>query len=334
MKFLLISGFGDGLGLALRLKQEGNDVAAYVHEARAKSNYNRLLQKPRRWEHFLDKETVVLFDSLGGGRTADRLRSQDYKVLGGSVFADQLGLDKDTSEGFVKEQGVELPKDINSTGWFDGVRFLPGMFSRSVERNKLMPGELGPAGHDTMGLALRPTSPDQVVQTGLQRLAPVLGHHGYVGPITLNSNGIIPRFRYDELPAFLELYDGEVGKLLSGLARGQGDNFHLKPGYSTAIRTSVPPYPLKGAPTQKGVEISGLTREDRPHSYFYDVELTEDNKLVTSGAYGRVAAFTGSGDSLDQALDRAYDPSYRLNVPDKQLRNDLRPIFHQVDLGG
>jgi phosphoribosylamine--glycine ligase len=109
-RFLMLSGGGDGLGLALRLKWEGHEVATWIRERKSKRNYEGLLTKiDRNWETFLTPDTVVLFDSSGGGKTADRLRAQGYHVFTGSVFADQLELDRGTAFGLMQDAGIKVP---------------------------------------------------------------------------------------------------------------------------------------------------------------------------------------------------------------------------------
>ncbi len=109
-KFLLISGGGDGLGLALRLRMEGNDVGVWIREGRAKSNYDGLLAKPKKWDEFLDASTIVIFDSSGGGRTADRLRARGHFVFAGSTFADSLELDRTIALDFMSQAGIRTPE--------------------------------------------------------------------------------------------------------------------------------------------------------------------------------------------------------------------------------
>jgi len=66
MKFLMLSGAGDGLGLAFRLRSEGHDVSVWIREERSKANYDGLLRKTKRWEEKLERDTIAIFDSNGG----------------------------------------------------------------------------------------------------------------------------------------------------------------------------------------------------------------------------------------------------------------------------
>lgn len=115
---MFLSETGDGLGLALRLKDLGHTVGVKIGERRARTNYDGLLFKPLDWQRdFLTKDTVVVFDSSGGGKTGDRLRQQGYAVLVGSTFADQLELDRDVAFEYMEQVGIKLPHYVPFYDW-------------------------------------------------------------------------------------------------------------------------------------------------------------------------------------------------------------------------
>src|SRR4051812_23929820 len=120
MKFLSLSGAGDGNGLALRLKDNGHEVAVWIRERRTRLNYDGLLRKVTKWENFLDKETIVVFDSSGGGKTADRLRARGHHVFAGSAFADQLELDRATGFALMDQVGIKIPHSETFFSWEEG----------------------------------------------------------------------------------------------------------------------------------------------------------------------------------------------------------------------
>lgn len=141
-KFLLLSGAGDGCGLALRLRQEGNDVAVWIREARSKQNFDGLLMKVKRWEEFLDDDTIVLFDSTGGGTTAERLKSRGHFVFAGGDFADQLEQDRGLALSLCEEAGIKVPHSETFHSWDKAKVYIKERDARLVFKPS---GELGKA---------------------------------------------------------------------------------------------------------------------------------------------------------------------------------------------
>ena len=399
MKVLLLSNTGDGLGLLLRLKEEGNEVRAWIRENRARKNYDGLIQKVTRWQEYLSKDTLVLFDSTGGGSVADRLQGQGYRTFGGSVFADNLEQDRVMALTLMQEVGIQIPKmeqfnsweagiafikanpqrwvfkpteelektlgsyvpfdaedqigmleylseqkdpkptfilqefieglAISTEGWFNGKEFLPP-FNHTFERKRHMNNDLGSDIGGCAGNVVWATS-DGLTEQGIARLADTLRQHNYIGPIDLNMiiSGeelygleLTPRFGYDALPSFLELYEGEVGKLISDMTQGEGE-MRLKTGFASALRITVPPYPTEDAKAPENLLVRGFEREDRKHIYFYDIMLDEKNRPVTSGGYGVVATLTGHGSTIEESFQVPEVMADRAKIPDKQYRTDL-----------
>ena len=134
-KFLMLSGSGEGYGLALRLKQAGHKVAVNCRDNRTKQNYDGLLEKLEtvsNWENYLDDKTIVLFDSCGGGKTADRLRARGHFVWAGSVFADQLELDRSLAFEMLDQAGVKFPVTKTFYDWEEGRRYARQFGERLV----------------------------------------------------------------------------------------------------------------------------------------------------------------------------------------------------------
>lgn len=406
MRFMFLSETGDGLGLALRLKDLGHSVGVKIKDRRSQLNYEGLLFKPSNWQQdFLTKDTIVVFDSNGGGKTGDRLRSQGYGVFVGSTFADQLEYDRDVAFEYMKQVGIKLPhyeafydwqsardfvkrndqkwvfkasgdlvKDlaiksyvasdaedmirmldfyesvathspdfelqefksgvaISTEGWFNGHEFMHP-FNHTVERKQIMNSNLGPSGGCSGNLVWAWTrGTNHVIEEGVAKLAPILEEFGYVGPIDLNTivnqEGVwalelTPRFGFDALPAMLELLEGDPGELLASLVRGEHPkDMRLKSGYGSALRLNVPPYPSEQYTHAGGLPIRGFEKEDRPHTFFYDVMFDSKDRLVTSPAYGAVVALTGWGQTAQEALGGPYDLAQKAKIPDKMYRTDM-----------
>ena len=409
MKFLLMSRSGDGLALARRLSENGHDVAAWVMDRRAKKNFDGLVKKVDKWSDFIDAKTIVVFDSNGGGKTGDMMRSRGHHVIGGSVFHDQLEMDRGLAFQLMEEVGIKVPPTesftdweagkaytkkfegrlvfkpsgelakqgadlgidsyvsydsedmiamldyfqtlagstpaefelqkfieggvaISTEGWFNGKDFmLP--FNHTVERKQLMDQNLGPSGGCSGNSVWACTFNNHIIDDGIARMAPTLRSFGYIGPIDLNSivneQGVwalefTPRFGYDALPAFLELYQGDVGELLASLAMlTYPKEMVLKSGFGSALRLSIPPYPSEEYRPKGGVPIRGFERKDRDHLFFYEVRLNNQDQLVTSDSGGAVVSITGWGESIPGSLWGPYDLAKAARIPDKQYRTDM-----------
>jgi len=111
MKFLFISEDGDGLGLALRVVNEGNEVAMWVRHDQSKDIGKGLVERIHDGFSFTpDRETVYVFDCTGSGHFADILRSTGHYVIGGAILADRLEMDRLYAREVMKECGFTLPK--------------------------------------------------------------------------------------------------------------------------------------------------------------------------------------------------------------------------------
>lgn len=126
-KFLFMSGAGDGCGIAFHLRQEGHDVSIWIREGTSKRNFDGLLRKVTRWENALDRDTIVVFDSTGGGKTADRLRAKGHHVVAGSTVADNLELDRTLGLAVMEEVGIKVPHTETFTNWERAKSFVRSM---------------------------------------------------------------------------------------------------------------------------------------------------------------------------------------------------------------
>jgi phosphoribosylamine--glycine ligase len=227
---------------------------------------------------------------------------------------------------------------ISTEGWFNGETFMIP-FNHTVERKQLMNGNLGPSGGCSGNLVWAwQTGTNHIIEEGLKRMEPVLREFSYVGPIDLNSivneEGVwalefTPRFGYDALPSFLELFEGDIGDdLITPLARGdKPKEFVLKGGYGSALRVDVPPYPSDQFHHEGNVPIRGFERKDRNHLFFYDVMFNERNQLVTTPAYGAVVAITGHGFDSEKAFEGPMALAEAAKIPEKMYRTDLACVL-------
>jgi phosphoribosylamine--glycine ligase len=198
-------------------------------------------------------------------------------------------------------------------------------------------GDLGPSTGCAFNIVWMPTESNRVIEEGIERMEGLLKEYDYVGPIDLNccvnEDGVYaleftPRFGYDAMPALLELMDEDIGDLIARMARGEKPRrMKLKPGFASAVRVTIPPHPSEEFHHPGGVPIQGLTREDRPHLYFFEVKLDEKDRLVSARGGGAIAAVTGWGDDIHAAFEKPYEILKRLRIPEKQHRTDAESVL-------
>lgn len=110
MKFLLYSPELVGGAIGVRLKQEGNEVEAFVKEKRSKHGLDGLLPKVNSLEEGLSHNPdVVIFDYCKSGDVADDIRKKGFRVLGGSKFADLIELDRGMGIKMAEKMGLRVP---------------------------------------------------------------------------------------------------------------------------------------------------------------------------------------------------------------------------------
>lgn len=196
---------------------------------------------------------------------------------------------------------------------------------------------LGPSGGCAGNVVWTTKETNHVIEEGIARMAPILRDNEYVGPIDLNSvvNGqgvwgleFTPRFGYDALPSLLELVSGNLGEVISAMAKREAPTeLPLENKWAGGLRISIPPYPSERFHSDEGIPIRGLTREDRGHLYFFDVKLDDKTRLVSTHAYGAVVTVTGTGDSISEAMAGPLEIAKRAKIPQKQYRTDLTGVF-------
>jgi len=125
MKFLFFSEAGDGMGLALRILEEGNEVAMWLRATdEADGIGNGLVPRLTDWKTELDEETICVFDCTGMGHFATLLRRSGYSVLGSSYLTDRLEMDRAFAKDTMKSCGVKTPKSKSFNDWDKAKEFV------------------------------------------------------------------------------------------------------------------------------------------------------------------------------------------------------------------
>ena len=401
MKFIMVSKFGEGLGLLYQLSCEGNDTEFYLTEGGKDDLWKGLLDRADILP--LEKDAVYIFDMSGNGTCADNLIHRGYNVICGSSFADKIEFDRKEGLELMKSVGIQIPwskefkncqeaskffkenqdkrfvfkpsgknlpcslshvpeegedvsqyieyvdkvfgKEIKSIevqefvkgvaisteGWFNGFHFIRP-FNHTIEKKKFLNSDLGPA-TGCVGNTIWLCEEDMICKS-LRKLEPYL-QGKYRGPIDINcivnESGFYglewtPRFGYDSIPALLPMFNSDVSKFMSDLARNQFEGeMPLNDLYSSAIRVAIPPYPEDDKDITGGLPINGLD-ESNDEYYFYEIAVQE-GKLVHSEGYGLLLCTLSQGYEIKETLEDCKDIADELKVPNKMYRTDLAEII-------
>jgi phosphoribosylamine-glycine ligase len=222
---------------------------------------------------------------------------------------------------------------ISTEGWFTGQDWVSGMFNHTIERKQFLNDDLGPCGGCTGNLVWGCDSEDPLVRELLTPLTDVLKEYEYRGAIDVNAvvneEGayaleFTPRFGYDAFPTLLtSLCNFNFGRFLDAVARGYDCSEYLTEGFGAGVRLSLAPWPSEKFHAEERIPIAGMGQRSLEWFYPYDVQLSQEGELESSGGYGILGVVNGFGSSIDDAFDSAYSILKRCRIPGKQYRTDL-----------
>src|SRR6267378_1380187 len=120
MGFLIVSEGGDGLGLALRLQEEGHKVSMSIKNPIAEHRGEGLVEKSVAPEF----KPVLLADCTGSGALLDSYRASGGDIFGGSQVADRLESDRKYASQIFKKAGIQEPFSKRFTDWESAFEFV------------------------------------------------------------------------------------------------------------------------------------------------------------------------------------------------------------------
>jgi phosphoribosylamine--glycine ligase len=132
VKFLFVSPEALSVDLAHVLRQEGNDVKFSVQSATEKDVGDGFLEKVDSWEDQIDWADVIVFDDIGFGKTADKLRAEGRKVIGGSMYTDRLENEREFGQQELAKAGVSVLPNWNFSDFEEAIKFVQGNPGRYV----------------------------------------------------------------------------------------------------------------------------------------------------------------------------------------------------------
>ena len=123
-KFLFVSIEGLIGDLAWAVKKEGNEVKYFIQQKDQKDVNDGFVEKCDEWEKFIDWADCIIFDDVGFGSVADKLRKQGKFVVGGSVYTDKLEDDRDFGQDEMKSVGINILPNWTFDNFDSAIKFV------------------------------------------------------------------------------------------------------------------------------------------------------------------------------------------------------------------
>jgi len=122
--FLFVSMEALSADLARVLKKEGHAVKFFTRSQSEKDVGDGFFEKVDAWEPFKDWADTIVFDDIGFGDTADKLRAEGKFVVGGSSYTDKLENDREFGQEELKAVGIGTPPTWTFTSFDEAIEFL------------------------------------------------------------------------------------------------------------------------------------------------------------------------------------------------------------------
>ncbi|MCG3205133.1 MAG: Phosphoribosylamine--glycine ligase [Elusimicrobia bacterium] len=131
-KFLFVSEIGCIGDLAYVVKNEGHQVRYHIGDKHEKNVSDGFVDKVDDWEKHADWADVIIFDDIGFGGIAERLRKEGKKVVGGTPFSDKLEFDRDLAQEELRKVGINTLPCWDFTSFDEALKFVKGNPGRYV----------------------------------------------------------------------------------------------------------------------------------------------------------------------------------------------------------
>jgi len=131
-KFLFVSDealIGD---LAWQVKKEGHEVKYYIHSKKERDVTDGFVDKTEDWQSLIDWADVLVFDDIGFGEMADKLRAKGKAVVGGSVYCDKLEDDRNFGQDEMKAAGIPILPHWDFSAFDEAIKFIKDNPARYV----------------------------------------------------------------------------------------------------------------------------------------------------------------------------------------------------------
>ncbi|HVN78612.1 MAG TPA: hypothetical protein VMW38_06410, partial [Terriglobia bacterium] len=137
-KFMVWSDVGNALGAVVKLQAEGNDTAWWCKDPSASSVGKNMVESVYDWKFTPDDDTIHCMDCTNYGAFADSLRVGGLPVVGSSLIADRMEMDRAFSKKVFAECGIPTPPSVFFTDWHKGEEYVK---AHKGVRMAIKPGE-------------------------------------------------------------------------------------------------------------------------------------------------------------------------------------------------
>ena len=130
--FLFVSDVGLIGDLAYAVKNEGSQVRYYIASKTDKDISDGFVEKVGDWESLKDWADIIVFDDIGFGAAAERMRKEGKAVVGGTAASDCLEIDRDFGQEQLKKAGLQTVPSWEFTTFDDAIKFVKDNSGRYV----------------------------------------------------------------------------------------------------------------------------------------------------------------------------------------------------------
>jgi len=132
LKFLFVSHDGLIHDLAWVVKKEGSEVRYFISSKNEKSVGDGFVEKTEELDPSIEWADIVVFDDVGFGQQAEKLRKAGKPVVGGSIYGDRLELDRDFGQEEMKATGMTTLPSVEFHTFDDAIAHVRANPNRYV----------------------------------------------------------------------------------------------------------------------------------------------------------------------------------------------------------
>ena len=123
-RFLFVSHQALIHDLAIEVQKEGHPVKYFIASRGDKDVADGFLEKVDDWESHKDWADIVVFDDTEYGETAERLRRQGKRVIGGTRNTDRLENDREHGQEEMRAAGLSVLPHWDFASFDAAIEFL------------------------------------------------------------------------------------------------------------------------------------------------------------------------------------------------------------------